>query len=629
MTKISKSQIGLFLLVAFVWAGVRMMFSSTIPKFGEEGKFSGKASNNNYGVPESISSFTFSSSMKSEELLNSMEQQKQQAQNETESLNEAYRLLLFIASHTKSSKSRIEYDRVVEYSKKHIFSSKILPLPKIPAKYLENDVTKMTEGDASMKNGENEVCPEGEWPDNIFKYENKAPMFFPPFLQNECKVTAPLNSIVTLLFNFVNEIPLAKAKELFLDAAHCKYKNMRMIAIMRHVPPFTSYEELKEIANSHLPHMEIAMTSRETHVDVLSEAMDKITTKYVVLTRNIERFDNFSLIIRLVRDLSLGNAEAVGGAQRNFSGHWKAGCYQVKRRNDLLHFEEGYDESDNGCMYCDYLSSPFAVKLNNFKQYISRNFVRSSSLSGDFLYMEYFMWVRFTAKLNVFMCMDSMFYTETSGLQVIPRDESKWLSFLVKYKFSSVTAGFPDQKRRIEFPCSRVALSCGPPSSEAEAPNQCCVKEGEKYIKNVVKVLLENGVKYQFMLPTHRGPYWNLVKSGETTTSEYSLGKHIIPIKTSRGHGELKNILKMDGFEWEKPGQLSSANWLFDFVVLNSPSNDTSFKSGYSISFGDLYLPVDGFPGDSLKMGLHKPPYRSYLDLLFYYRDLRSQKIWM
>ena len=76
----------------------------------------------------------------------------------------------------------------------------------------------------------------------------------------------------------------------------------------------------------------IVESSKTNHVDVLREAINAVTTKYVVITRNVERFDNFSIIIRLVRDISLGNAEIVGGTQRNQSGHWKSGCYPSEVR---------------------------------------------------------------------------------------------------------------------------------------------------------------------------------------------------------------------------------------------------------------------------------------------------------
>lgn len=41
--------------------------------------------------------------------------------NETEILNKAYKFLSFIVFHTKSSKSRIEYERAIGYFKKSIF----------------------------------------------------------------------------------------------------------------------------------------------------------------------------------------------------------------------------------------------------------------------------------------------------------------------------------------------------------------------------------------------------------------------------------------------------------------------------------------------------------------------------
>ena len=77
----------------------------------------------------------------------------------------------------------------------------------------------------------NDICPERDWLAKNLVSEYNGPLWFDPFLKSDCKVP-PLDSLVTLFFNFVNEIHFSKAKELFLDAAASKYKNMKMIAVV-------------------------------------------------------------------------------------------------------------------------------------------------------------------------------------------------------------------------------------------------------------------------------------------------------------------------------------------------------------------------------------------------------------
>ena len=583
---ISKSQISLFVILVIIWASMRKFLFSTLAQTADK---------------ENIPSVAYNSPSKTEHLLQGIEK----IENETESLNKAYKLLSFVIFHTKSSKSRIEYERAIGYFRNFIFEN------NPPAQILFEKTEKIQE----LKG--NEICPEREYVTKDLSSQNYEPMWFDPLLKTNCKVP-PLDSLVTLFFNFVNEIPLSKAEDLFLDAADCKYKNMHMLAL---VATGSSYKHLTDIATKKLPNMKIVESSKASHIGVLREAMNKVSTKYVVITRNIERFDNFSVVIRLVRDLSLGNAEVVGGTQRNISGHWKAGCYQVKMEADLLHFEEGYDESDNGCMYCDYLSVPFAVKTANLNQYLQQDFVSENELRGDFLYMEYFMMVRFKAKQNIFMCIDSMFYTETSALQVHNNNKNAWLPFLRKYKYSTITFGFPDQKHKLEYLCSDVALTCTP---STERVNQCCIREAESYIKDVVEILSKSNVSYQFKLRTMKSePYWDTI--GKMGIS--AAGKFIIPIQTNRGRDELKNVLKLDGFEW-KDSQFSSASWLFHFLTVPSSTMDIKIGGGYTISFGRLHLPVVEFPGDSLFLS-DTHSCKTCLDLLFNYRDMKSYKIWL
>ena len=588
ISKSQISQIWVFIITFILWTLLRIYLIPT-----NDFPINKMVENNEIRLP----SVTYISPSKISHLLHGIDK----FENETESLNKAYKLLSFIAFHTKSSKSKIEYERAIGYFKK--FISRNEPPPKVfferPEKIRELEV--------------NEICPEREWSDKDLISELKQPMWFDPFLKSDCKVP-PLDSLVTLFFNFVNEIHLSKAKELFLDIAASKYNKMNMVAV---VSKGSSYTQLTEITTNKLPNMKITESSKTKHVDVLRETMNTVTTKYVIITRNIERFDNFSLIIRLVRDISLGNAEIVGGTQRNQSGHWKAGCYQVKQENDLLHFEEGYDESDNGCMFCDYLSTPFAVKTENLKTYLHQDSMVGNELTGDFLYMEYFMKIRFKNELDIYMCADSMFYTETSALQT-SNINNVWLPYLKKYKYSAVTVGFPDQKNKIVYPCKDVDITCSP-SILSPRMKTCCMSEAEIHMRHVMEIL--SSIPYRFQLPTSE-PYWNtLDKLG------ISSGKFIISIQvTGDGLDKLKTNLKLDGFEWSG-SHFASDSWLFDFVTSPLSTNENT-EHRYTISFGNLRLRVVEFPGDSLL--LNTPyPCTSCLDLLFDYRDMKSHKLWL
>eukprot|EP00111_Clytia_hemisphaerica_P009601 TCONS_00028165-protein len=377
-------------------------------------------------------------------------------------LDETYVSVIKILDESESAKSVIELEKGLKHLKEAIKQRNVLAgedpgrLPKIEKVKKE------------MKDP-GEICPE--------KYQG-AKQDYPLYLNHipldpTCKV-APLNSLVTVTFNFVNEIPATQAEELFEDAAFGMYKNMTFLAFLK--KGAKEIPKLKDIAKVKLPNMHIIEQEEtsQTHADVLEEMAKSVKTKYVVLTRNIERFDNFSTIIRLVRDISLGKAEIVAGSHRNTSGHWRAGCYQMKQRLGEMALDEGYDFSDNGCMFCDYVSGPFGIKTEVLLKYLET--VKESPLKTYQFYMEMFFHFRLQMRKKILMCIDSMFYTVTSGL--LPRDKAAWMPYLKRNKISKMV--FPRKVVTHEATCKEVELQCIP-DKEKNLPF-CCYREIEEVL---------------------------------------------------------------------------------------------------------------------------------------------------
>ena len=91
----------------------------------------------------------------------------------------------------------------------------------------------------------------------------------------------------------------------------------------------------------------------------------KVSTRYVLVARDIYHFTWLTQLERQLRVVSqIPNVAVAGGAYRNVSGHWKAGCVQTKLKNYVLECQEGYYHSKNECMFCDYLQGPFVTKTN-------------------------------------------------------------------------------------------------------------------------------------------------------------------------------------------------------------------------------------------------------------------------
>ena len=514
-------------------------------------------------------------------------------------LDEAYIVMNQILQESESAKTVLELEKGIKYLKEAIKERDILAgetshsLPVI--KIQKKDLTDPKE-----------FCPE-----KYISPKHDYPLYLKSIpLDPSCKVP-PLNKMVSVIFNFVDEIPISKAEDLFEDAAFGEYKNMTFIAFLK--PNLAETEKLKKLAKAKLPNMKIVeqtkLSGKENHAAILAKAVSYAETKYVVLTRNIERFDNFSTIIRLVRDISLGKAEIVGGSHRNTTGHWRAGCYQMKQNRGEMAFDEGYDFSDNGCMFCDYVSGPFGIKKEILVEYLAS--VEKIDLSGDQFYMNMHFHFRQQMKKKVLMCIDSMFYTKTSGL--LPANKTFWKPFLVQNKISKMI--FPNHTAMHEFSCSEVGLSCSP-EKDLDLPF-CCFKEAEKVLAHINKYLQENKVRYHFYLPDGQ-PMWNKFYME-------NLNKNLILI----GVDDLNKLskLKFSGFSWSFiEHQFSSQEWNIVF------QEEKEFLSDIiNIRFSSLLLPVNMNPGQALaKYGDdHCTKDKICFDLLHFYGPLDSQKVWM
>lgn len=514
---------------------------------------------------------------------------------------QVYKRLTFLSYFTTSGKSKLEYDRSLG-----VLNSFLKKYNAVFGKPVE--LPSMNYDKPIKVNKSPDICPEKVWDltDPIFLKSNPisewySPLWMEPPLLPGC-TAPPLNSLVTIVFNFASEIPIIKAETLLLDAAACRYKGMHMIALIRNHEYF---DKLKKLANENLPNMQVieSQNSAKTLASDLQEAVSFIKTKYVVLTRNTERFDNFSLIIRLVRDVSNGKSVIVGGSQRNISGHWKSGCYQVKQGVDQVHYEEGYDNSDDGCMVCDYLSTPFGTRTEFISNYLNTN--RNSVLNGDAFYMELFLRVQEMRK-PVFMCVDSMFFTETSGIQT--KNKSVWLPFVKKFGFSKVTVNFPDQRHTLEYTCKEISLSCAPKETGL---NHCCYKEAENILQVIINKLLALRISYRFELPVAT-IFW----------MDSSNSKNNIVVVEIKGENSVSGKIQYDGFNWID-GNFVSRDWKFIFK-----RNDQISSVGYNIRFGNLLLPVKQNPGEVMESDfISECP--ACFNLLWYSRSLDSQKIWL
>ncbi|XP_078344670.1 uncharacterized protein LOC144630215 [Oculina patagonica] len=192
--------------------------------------------------------------------------------------------------------------------------------------------------------------------------------------------------------------------------------------------------------------------------------ISKVSTPYVLVARDVFHFTWLTQLERQIRVISqIPNVGVVGGAYRNLSGHWKAGCVQTKLKNYVLEYQEGYYHSKNECMFCDYLQGPFVTKTNLLKL--------DESLPNEVVFEDWFLRVVEDGAL-IMTCPDAMYFTTDYYSYPKRNDKTVWTPLAKKWKLNRVLLplGF-----RHSFSCQDIGLACGNFAQSALLP-VCCLE---------------------------------------------------------------------------------------------------------------------------------------------------------
>ncbi|XP_060599072.1 uncharacterized protein LOC132752724 [Ruditapes philippinarum] len=176
------------------------------------------------------------------------------------------------------------------------------------------------------------------------------------------------------------------------------------------------------------------------------------------------------------------------------NGHWWKGCYQSVYRNFTLKYKEGYDESFQGCMYCDYSKGPF---LSSTK-YIKRNSFQDLNEDGG-LFEDWFLRVYQKGEEGI-VCPDSMFDTIPN-----PVSSESWNLFLDIWNLFQIRipGGITVRKR-----CGKKESS----SSPSKAMSFC------KYLDTTeaVKVVMRSCEEVRMICELQEGTTLGAVKMEKT-----------------------------------------------------------------------------------------------------------------
>lgn len=317
-----------------------------------------------------------------------------------------------------------------------------------------------------------DVCPE-VFTNRTYGY----PFFFNGFEMLHCDRyhVRPFSQILSLFFDFIDDIEMSSATQIFRDLNSTEYRMLPLIIVVN-----------SEVDEQFIEH---EIKSYNFNASIFRsnnsvEALSTVHTDYILVLRDLIHFDFNSRLERLVRLISYKVADLVAGSQRTANGHWMSGCHQIAMKNYTLRLVEGYDLSYNACMYCDYSSGPFVMRTNLLQSFLSKD------LKNQNRYLDLMLTLR--SKNYVMMtCPDAMFYTHRLGVQNLT-SKSDWYPLIQKWKLNRII--FPDNSD-LFFTCGQAKIGCY--KDRGYVLSICCLNELNHMLNLAHDLFVANNISYE------------------------------------------------------------------------------------------------------------------------------------
>ena len=305
--------------------------------------------------------------------------------------------------------------------------------------------------DAVRQNSNLDVCPE-EYKGTKFGY----PFYAEGWIVTNCTDAKPLRSVISVLINTVlysNEDE--KYIETVLRGITEVYPTIRVYLATRSNAVVKAAKKYKIVS---------AVKVVDTNVaKVWNILKNKASTPYVLVARDVIHFTWLTQLERQIRVVrQIPNVAVVGGAYRNLTGHWKAGCVQAKLKNYVLEYKEGYYHSKNGCMFCHNVQGPFVTKTNLLNL--------DGSLPNEVVFEDWFLRVVEDGNL-IMSCPDAMYFTTDYTTYPKKTNKAVWTPLAKKWELNRVLL---PQGVKHSFSCKDIGFSC---SAHSALLPVCCQEE--------------------------------------------------------------------------------------------------------------------------------------------------------
>ncbi|XP_032237102.1 uncharacterized protein LOC116617998 [Nematostella vectensis] len=431
-----------------------------------------------------------------------------------------------------------------------------------------------------------DVCPE--------KYlgEKKGyPFFQTGWVKTNCTNVKPLPEVITVLLNTVEyPKPYEGHIEIVLNGIASNYPGV-------HVYMAPKNEEIAKLADKFQNVTAIKIGNNTKYGKIWNQLVSMVKTPYTLVGRDLVHFNWMARLERQIRMIyELEHVGIVGGSFRNWTGHWRIGCRQTKKRNYVLEYEEGYYYSARSCMFCDDLEGPFVSKTE-----ILRKAEFGEKLPTELVFEDFFLRVLETGYF-VMNCPDAMYFNVDYTTERKRSDPKIWRFFASKWIFVRII--LPGEVKHV-LSCQDIGYRCRTSVTKYALMPACCLEQYGRALKffhnfcerNNVLYELDAGsvlaaVKFRGFIP------WDL--DGDMSMSSYNFSFVRKHQDYFRNHG-----FNLNGY--------SQPKWVNGTIVKR--------RKGYLVYHSpDIYTEINGWPSVS---GSHFAP-PELQDPLFYTKCLMN-----
>ena len=368
-----------------------------------------------------------------------------------------------------------------------------MPSPELVEKV--GELAKRLDGKAEPANPNSginntslDVCPE-EFKGGTFGY----PYFSKGWVLADCTEAKPLSSVISVA---INTVTYPQEDEKHIDNV---FKGINDTYPSVHVYVATQSDDIVETAKR-FKNIDAVKVNDTKVAKVWNTLKTKASTPYMLIARDVVHFSWLTQVERQIRVISqIPNVKVAGGAYRNISGQWKAGCEQTKLLNYVLEYQEGYYHSQNSCMFCDYLQGPFVTKTELFQL--------DESLPNEVVFEDWFLRIGKDGN-QAMACPDAMYFTSDHTSLSKNTKKDVWTPLAKKWTLNRILL---PQGVKYSFSCKDIEVTC---QATSELLPICCLEEYAKVmallqkLSNERKILFEldhgsllGGVKFNGLLP--------------------------------------------------------------------------------------------------------------------------------